>query len=331
MRRSRSRSSGCAALAEGRRLFYLYVVDERGHLLGLGSLWQLVSAGADRKLRDILSADVVTVRVDMPEGEIARVFSKYDLLTMPVVDEDGRLAGAITVDDVLDVVQERATEDLYRLANLDLHEDLATPPVRSVRLRLPWLLINLATAFLAAGVVSLFQETIAKYVVLAVFMPIVAGMGGNAGTQTLTVLVRGIALGEMDLRDAASVVGRQTLVGLMNGVLTGLMLGLCALAWERNPTLAGVLLFAETVNLTVAGFFGAAVPLVLKRMRPRPRPRQLDLRHHRHRRLRLLRLPRHRHRPALVASALAIRSSCSRLSGGLERSNRPATGEAQRD
>ena len=118
--------------------------------------------------------------------------------------------------------------------------------------------------------VSLFQETIAKYVVLAVFMPIVAGMGGNAGTQTLTVLVRGIALGEMDLRDAASVVGRQTLVGLMNGVLTGLMLGLCALAWERNPTLAGVLLFAETVNLTVAGFFGAAVPLVLKRMRLDP-------------------------------------------------------------
>ena len=258
------------ALAEGRRLFYLYVVDERGHLLGIVSLWQLVSASAERRLRDILSTDVVTVRVDLPEGEIARVFSKYDLLMMPVVDDDGRLAGAITVDDVLDVVEERATEDLYRLANLDVHEDLATPPVRSVRLRLPWLLVNLATAFLAAGVVSLFQETIAKYVVLAVFMPIVAGMGGNAGTQTLTVLVRGIALGEMDLRRGATVVGRQTLIGLMNGAATGVLLGVIAFAWERSPTLAGVLFFAETVNLTVAGFFGAAVPLVLKRLRLDP-------------------------------------------------------------
>jgi len=253
------------SLAEGRRLFYLYVVDDRGHLLGIVSLWQLVSASAERKLREILSGEIVTVRVDTPEEEVARVFSRYDLLMIPVVDEDGRLAGAITVDDVLDVVQESATEDLYRLANLDVHEGIATTPMRSVRLRLPWLLINLGTAFLAAGVVSLFQESIAKYVVLAVFMPIVAGMGGNAGAQTLTVLVRGLALGEMDLRRAGSVLGRQTVIGLCNGVVTGLILGLVALAWERDPLLAGVLAFAETVNLTVAGFAGAAVPLALRR------------------------------------------------------------------
>jgi len=253
------------SLAEGRRLFYLYVVDDRGHLLGIVSLWQLVSATAERRLREILSGEVVTVRVDTPEEEVARVFSRYDLLMIPVVDEDGRLAGAITVDDVLDVVEESATEDLYRLANLDLHEGIATPPIRSVRLRLPWLLVNLGTAFLAAGVVSLFQESIAKYVVLAVFMPIVAGMGGNAGAQTLTVLVRGLALGEMDLRRATNVLGRQTLVGFCNGLLTGLVLGVVALLWERDPLLAGVLAFAETVNLTVAGFAGAAVPLALRR------------------------------------------------------------------
>jgi len=258
------------ALAEGKRLFYLYVVDERDHLLGLVSLWQLVSAGPERKLRDLVSGDVRTIRADTPEEEVARAFSRYDLLMMPVVDEDGRLAGAIHVDDVLDVVEEQATEDLYRLANLDVHEDLSTPPVRSVRLRLPWLLVNLCTAFLAAWVVSNFQETIAKYVVLAVFMPIVAGMGGNAGTQTLTVMVRGIALGEMNLRRSGPMLGRQTLVGLMNGLATGIILGLCALAWERNPVLAGVLAFAETVNLTVAGFFGAAVPLVLKRLKLDP-------------------------------------------------------------
>ena len=253
-------------LAEGRRLFYLYVVDERGHLLGIASLWQLVSAPAERRLRDIMSAEVVTVRADAPEEEVARQFSKYDLLMMPVVDGDGRLAGAITVDDVLDVVQEQATEDLYRLANLDLQDGVATRPLRSVRLRLPWLMINLATAFLAAGVVSLFERTIAKYVVLAIFMPIVAGMGGNAGTQTLTVMVRGLALGELDFRRSTGIVLRQAMVGLMNGLGTGAVLALVALAWERNPILSGVLFVAETVNLTVAGLFGAAVPLALRRL-----------------------------------------------------------------
>ena len=258
------------ALAEERRLFYLYVVDERGHLLGIVSLWQLVSTAPERCLREVLSADVVTVRADLPQEEVAAVFQRYDLLMVPVVDEDGRLAGAIHVDDVLDVVERQATEDLYRLANLDVHEDLATLPVRSVRLRLPWLLINLATAFLAAFVVSRFQETIARYVALAVFMPIVAGMGGNAGTQTLTVMVRGIALGEMDLRRGGVVVMRQTLVGFLNGLATGIVLGLCALLWERNAVLAAILTFAETVNLTVSGFFGALVPLVLKRFRLDP-------------------------------------------------------------
>ncbi len=253
-------------LAEGRRLFYLYVVDERGHLLGIASLWQLVSASAERKLREIMSAEVVAVRVDAAEEEVARQFSKYDLLMMPVVDEDGLLAGAITVDDVLDVVQEQATEDLYRLANLDLQEGAGTKTLRSVRLRLPWLLINLATAFLAAGVVSLFQATIAKYVVLAVFMPIVAGMGGNAGTQTLTIMVRGLALGELDYLRAGAVVLRQMTVGLLNGLITGSVLATVAIVWERNVTLAGTLFLAQSVNLTVAGLFGASVPLVLKRL-----------------------------------------------------------------
>ncbi len=257
-------------LAEGRRLFYLYIADERMHLLGIVSLWQLVSAATDRPLREIMSTEVVTVRVDTPEEEVAQVFSRYDLLMIPVVDGEGRFAGAITVDDVLDVVEAQATQDLYRLANLSVQEGVATTAVRSVRLRLPWLLINLCTAFIAAGVVSQFEATISKYVVLAVFMPIVAGMGGNAGTQTLTVMVRALALGEMDVRRAGGVLLRQTLVGFMNGAATGVVLGLVALVWERNPVLAGILLFAETVNLTIAGFFGAGVPLVLRRLKLDP-------------------------------------------------------------
>jgi magnesium transporter len=253
-------------VAEGRRLFYLYVVDQRDHLLGIVSLWQLVSSSAERPLREIMSTEVVTIRADTPEEEVALVFRRYDLLVVPVIDEDGRLAGAIAVDEVLDVVDESATEDLYRLANLDVQEGIATPALRSVRLRLPWLMINLCTAALAAGVVSMFQETIAKYVLLAVFMPIVAGMGGNAGTQTLTVLVRSLALGEMELRHALPVLGRQTLIGLVNGLLTGAILAAVVLLWDGNPVLAGVLAFAQTMNLTVAGFAGAGVPLALRRL-----------------------------------------------------------------
>lgn len=253
-------------LAEGRKLFYLYITDERSHLLGIVSLWQLVSASPDRRLRDIMSTDIVTVRVDTPEEEVARVFARYDLLVIPVVDEEGLLAGAITVDDVLDVVEEQATEDLYHLANLNVHEGVATPALRSVRLRLPWLLVNLLTAFLAASVVSAFQGTIGKYVVLAVFMPIVAGMGGNTGTQTLTLMVRALALGQMDFRRTGTIVLRQTAIGLLSGLITGGLLAIVALAWEKNAVLSAVLFVAQTVNLSVAGLFGAAVPLTLRRM-----------------------------------------------------------------
>lgn len=257
-------------LAEERRLFYLYVTDERRHLLGIVNLWHLVTAEPHRPLREIMNREVVTVRVDTPEDEVARVFSRYDLLLVPVIDEDGRLVGSISVDDVLDVVEEAATKDLYHLANLDTQESLATAPARSVRLRLPWLLVNLATAFMAASVVGLFLGTIEKYAVLAMFMPIVAGMGGNAGTQTLTVMVRGLALGEMDLRRTMRVVGRQTAVGLMNGLATGLVLGSVAWLWEGNVVLGAILLLAETVNLTVAGLFGASVPLLLRRLQLDP-------------------------------------------------------------
>lgn len=257
-------------LAEGRRLFYLYVVDERGHLLGIASLWQIVSAAPERRLRELMSPEVVAVRVDTPEEEVARRFGRYDLLMMPVVDEDGRLAGAITVDDVLDVVEEQATEDIYRLANLDVQDGVTTAPLRSVRLRLPWLLVNLATAFLAAGVVSFFQPTIAKYVVLAVFMPVVAGMGGNAGTQTLTVVVRALALEQADLSRSSRVVLRQMAIGLVNGLVTGSVLALAAFAWERNAALSLILFLAQTANTAVAGLFGAAVPFGLRALRLDP-------------------------------------------------------------
>jgi len=253
-------------LAQTRRIFYLYVTDERGHLAGIVNLWQLVTADADRTLAEIMGTDVVTVQVGTPQEEVARVFSRYDLLMVPVLDEDGRLVGAITVDDVLDVIEEEATEDFYRLANLDTDESVSTPVWRSVRLRHLWLQVNLLTAFLAAAVVWRFEPSIAKYAVLAVFMPIVPGMGGNAGTQSLTVVVRGLALGELDLRRSTAVILKEVAVGLLNGLGTGLVLALVAYFWERNLILAAILLVAETVNLVVAGLAGASIPLLLRRL-----------------------------------------------------------------
>jgi magnesium transporter len=258
------------SLAESRRLFYLYVVDERGHLLGIVNLWQLVSSPPDRKLREILTPQVVTVRVDTPEDEVLRRLEHYGLLVIPVVDEDGKLAGVISVDDLLPVMDARSAQDLYRLANLSLEETVETPPLRSVRLRISWLLINLATAFLAAWVVSLFEATLAKYVVLASFMPIVAGMGGNAGTQTLTVVVRALAMRQLEGLTLTSLVLKQCFVGFANGVITGLVLALVSFAWEHNPILSLVLFIAETVNLTIAGLAGALVPVLLHRFRLDP-------------------------------------------------------------
>ena len=252
------------SLAGGRRLFYLYVVNEGGQLVGIVNLWQLVTAASEQTLREVMSGDVVRVEVERPQEEVARVFSRYDLLMLPVVDEEGRLVGAITVDDVLDVVEEEATEDLYRLANLDVHEGIATHPLRSVRLRLPWLLVNLGTAFLAAWVVSRFQATIAKYVVLAVFMPIVAGMGGNAATQTLTVIVRGIALGELTWANTRKALIKEGLVGIGNGVATGLVAAIGAFLLSGDPMLGVVLAMAMVINMFVAATAGTLIPLTLR-------------------------------------------------------------------
>lgn len=253
-------------LASAGRLFYLYVIDDHGRLNGLVNLWQLLTADPERRLREVMGAEVVKVQVDTPQEEVARVFSRYDLLMMPVVDAEGVLVGAITVDDVLDVVEEEATEDLYHLANLDTQEGVGTAARQVVRLRLPWLMINLLTALLAASVVKAFEATIAQMAFLAVFLPIVAGMGGNAGTQTLTVLVRGLTLGEMELRRPWGVIGKQALAGAMNGLLSGLVLAVVAYAIQRNLVLSAILCVAMVANLTVAGLFGASVPLVLRRL-----------------------------------------------------------------
>src|SRR6188474_808004 len=175
-------------------VFYLYVVDERRHLVGVVSLRRLLLVAPDTPLKRIMTTDVYSARVDTDQEEVARQVASYNLLAIPVVDVENKLVGIITVDDVIDVIKDEATEDVFRLAGVSKDDGVLTPPYDSLRQRLPWLLVNLATAFLAASVVGLFTGTIDALPILAVFMPIVAGMGGNAATQTLTVIVRGIAL-----------------------------------------------------------------------------------------------------------------------------------------
>src|SRR5215216_2472881 len=204
-------------------VFYLYVVDERRHLVGVVSLRRLLLVSPETPLKRIMTADLISARADMDQEEVARLVASYNLLAIPVVDEENKLVGIITVDDVIDVIKDEATEDLYRLAGVAGDERVFTPALESLRKRLPWLGVNLATAFLATLVVALFEGRIKDLPALAVFMPVVAGMGGNAATQTLTVIVRGIALGELSWANSRKALFKEAAVGLGNGVSCGVV------------------------------------------------------------------------------------------------------------
>jgi magnesium transporter len=246
--------------------FYVYCVDADGHLVGVLSLRSLILASAAARIKDIMVQSVVRTQIDSRPEEVAQIVSKYDLLSVPVVDLQNRLVGVVTVDDVLDVIQEQAEEDLLHLAGVDISEHVNSPARASFRTRFPWLAINLLTAFLAASVVRAFQGTIEKWAALAAFMPIVAGMGGNAGTQTLTVFVRGLALGEVDWRDGFRPIWKEMAVGFFNGAAIGVATALIVRFWIGDWILAVILFCAMTFNLVIAGVAGGLVPLLLERL-----------------------------------------------------------------
>jgi magnesium transporter len=245
-------------------VFYLYVVDERHHLVGVVSLRRLLLVSPETPLKRIMTADLISARVDMDQEEVARQVAAYNLLAIPVVDEENKLVGIITVDDVIDVIKDEATEDIYRLAGVAGDERVFTPASESLRKRLPWLGINLATAFLAASVVGMFTGTIDALPILAAFMPIVAGMGGNAATQTLTVIVRGIALGELTWSNSRKALLKEALVGLGNGLALGLVAAAVAWAFRGDPVLGVVLGAAMVINMFVAATAGVLIPLGLR-------------------------------------------------------------------
>ncbi len=251
-------------------VFYLYVVDARRHLVGVTSLRRLLLVSPETPLKRIMTPDIISVRVDTDQEEVASQVASYNLLAVPVVDEENKLAGVVTVDDVIDVIKDEATEDLLRLAGVSGDERIATPPFEALGKRLPWLGINLVTAFVAASVVALFEGTIQQISALAVFMPIVAGMGGNAATQTLTVIVRGLALGELSWINARKALAKESVIGLGNGLALGTAAAIAAWATKGDPMLGLLLGMAMLCNMLMAATAGTLVPLGLKALKVDP-------------------------------------------------------------
>ena len=247
---------------------YLYVVDDDHHLEGVVSLRQLVIAEPEEPIGRLMTPEVFSVRVSDDQEEVARQAQHYNLVALPVIDAAGALRGVVSIDDLMDVAEEEATEDMFRMAGLSESESIYYQSLRrSTGLRLGWLLINLVTAIAAAAIVSLFEGTIERATVLAVFMPIIAGMGGNAGIQTITLVVRSIALGEVELRDVRHVLSRELIIGVTNGVAIGLLLGVLAFLWKDNVGLGVVAGTAMLLNMSTAVTVGVLVPLTLRWLR----------------------------------------------------------------
>lgn len=250
--------------------FYLYVLDRYARLIGLVNLKSIILAGPEQTVEEIMSRNVISVRASADQEEVAQLLQRYDLVSLPVVDDEERLIGIVTIDDVIDVIEEEATEDIYRLAQMSPDSEIYSPIPEAVRNRLPWLVVNLGTAFMASAVVSLFEGTIAQAAVLAAFMPIVAGQGGNAGTQTMTIMVRSLALKEIEPRDTLWALWHEARVGIINGLTVGVLVALIAWFWQGNPYLGLVIGLAMLGNLIVAAIAGVIVPMVLKSLRIDP-------------------------------------------------------------
>ena len=242
------------AAQDAEMAYYLYVVDQSNVLTGVVSLREIVAHSFDTLIRDIANPNVISVPASTDQEEVARIFSKYSFLMMPVVDEHDHILGVITVDDVMDIIEEENTEDIHRLAQINEEEKVDGSLIESLKSRLPWLLINLLTAFLASSVVAVFSGTIEKVVALAAVNPIIAGMGGNAGTQSLT---RRVFFKEFG-------------VGILSGVSIGLVVALICGVMQQNPIFGLVVGLAMLLNMAFATIAGYAVPVILKKINVDP-------------------------------------------------------------
>lgn len=250
--------------------FYIYVVDDTNRLVGVQSLRQLVMAPVGTKIRDVMDREARAVLATDDQEKVAQIVAQYNLLAIPVTNEQRELLGAITVDDVIDIVKEEATEDIYHLAGLSEADRATTPVLTKVKKRLPWMLLNLMTASIAATVVGFFLHSIEKFVALAVFLPIVAGVGGNGGTQSLTVITRSIALGELDFVRVHRAVLRELGNSLIVGVVCGALMGVLSFLWKGNYFLGLILFLAMVSNMIIGALVGSLFPLFFKFLKRDP-------------------------------------------------------------
>lgn len=244
----------------------IYLLNNQKQLVGTVNLRDLFTHQEEKLLKDFKNPNVLKVYPEEDQEQVSLLVSKYDLLAIPVVNHRDLLLGIITVDDIIDVIIDEQTEDLLGLAGVDKEERLNAPLIDSVKKRLPWLVINLATAFMASFTIGLFEGTIEKVVALASVMSIVAGMGGNAGTQTLSLVIRGIALGEVKLKEDRRLIIKEFCLGIINGAITGFITAIIIYWHYHNIFLGVIILIAMMGNLVIAGVFGFTIPLVLKKL-----------------------------------------------------------------
>lgn len=244
----------------------LFVVDREDRYLGLLPLTTLLTRDPDLTVAEVMERGVEGIPADTPADQVAKLFEDRDLVSAPVVDENGRLLGRITIDDVVDVIRDEAEHSLMSMAGLDEEDDIFAPVVPSATRRAVWLGINLVTAFLASWVIGLFEGTLQQVVALAVLMPIVASMGGIAGSQTLTIVIRGLALGQIGESNARWLMFKELAVGALNGILWALVVAAIATAWFQDMNIGLVIATALVLNLLAAALAGFSIPMILHRV-----------------------------------------------------------------
>ena len=248
-------------------VFYVYVTDAHGHLVGVMSLRQLLTVSPTARLKDVMVTDVINVRTDKDQEEVAQLVAKYNILAIPVVDEWNKLVGLITVDDVIDVMREEATEDIYKMAGASEEELLyGFKSFKVAQLRLPWLITNLFGGIITGYLMWLFKATLHEVIALITFIPVITGMGGNVGGQSATIVVRGFATGRIDFSTLSQVIFKELRVGIIMGAVCGLTVGLVATLWHGNPFLGLVVGLAMISAMTVAACMGALAPTFFKRI-----------------------------------------------------------------
>ncbi len=251
-------------------VYYIYCTDESGRLVGVISLRALVTAPAETPLSEIMKKEVVTVKPTTNSQKVAELVSHYDFVAIPVVSETSELLGIITVDDVLDIIQEQATADIYATAGLQEDDRVYTKPKHSIKNRLPWMLLNLMLAILVSGVVALFEETMSQLIILATLNNIVAGIGGNTAIQTLTVVTRGLATGDFNFISYYKAIFKEVRVGLTLGIATGTCAGILVYLWKGSAVVGAVICVSMILNSLVASSMGAIIPILLKRFNRDP-------------------------------------------------------------